>query len=138
MTKKQAIRAIVINPYEKTITEIQMPNDFEAMKRDHIKCSTAEVVDLGSNVDAWIDEDGYQVEPQSHCRLAGMIHLAGNVVLIGRDKQREMCALPDDITLELIVSMTDWPNPKNVPRPKITVATLDANGNVIDAESFEG
>jgi len=106
--KKQTIRAIHVNPFEKTIKELQMPNDFDLMKSDYIKCHTAEVMDLGENVDAWFDEEFLLKDPstQMFSLWAQSFELGGNVVLIGRERgTNSMADLPASVTLDEVCDM---------------------------------
>lgn len=110
-----------------------MPNDFNTMKRDFIKCDMAEVLDFGEGVDAWFDEEGMLVEDwdeQGFTLFAGYQTLAGNVVLTGRDAERDLADLPDDITVELLQGMSEFLPAKKVRVPGTTLTTMDKDGNV--------
>lgn len=110
------IKVIVINPIAKTVEAMDMLNDFTVMKRDYIKCQTAEVMDLGGGVDAWFDEEGMLTDwdTQGFTNFAGAVTLAGNIVLAGRDAEKELDNLPADIDLEFVRSMAIWVPAKNV------------------------
>lgn len=127
------IRVIVINPMLKTIEEVAMPNDFKAMKRDYIKCDTAEVLDFGEGVDAWFDEEGLLVEDwdlQGFTLFAGYQTLAGNVVLAGRDAERDLADLPAGITVALIEEMSEFIPAKKVKVPGTTLTTQNPDGSI--------
>lgn len=124
------IKAIVINPILKTVVAVDMPNDFNTMKRDYLKCDTAEVIDLGSNVDAWIDEEGTlkDWDEQGFTNLAGAIQLAGIIVLCGRDRNNDMADLPEDIDLEFVRGMAIWIPATQVKLRGTTVTFMGADG----------
>ena len=125
------IRAILVNPIAKTVTEIQMLNDFDNMKAEHIGCELAEVMDFGEGVDAWIDEEGMlkNWDDQGFTKFAGVVTLAGNVVLTGR-KNGDMAALPDHITAELVRDMAVFVPPKAVRVPGTKITTIEPDGTL--------
>lgn len=51
------MRGILINPEDKTVTEIETPGGLDELYR-LVNCRTVEVVDLGGGQDLWLDEEG--------------------------------------------------------------------------------
>lgn len=130
MNTTHTIRAIVINPTTKSVTEIQMPCDFDTMKREYIKCDMAEVMDFGEGVDAWFDEEGMlkDWDAVGFTNFAGAITLAGNVVLIGRDAENEMANLPVTVTVEEVTELAIFTDPKKVKVKGASITTFAADG----------
>lgn len=134
MTQPSAttLRAIHIDPLARTITEIAMPDDFKAVKRDVLHCDLAECVHLGGGVDAWIDEDGTLIDwdQQGFVRLAGQITLAGQVLLTGADERRGHWAdLPAGVTVAQVRSLCQFLDPREVELPGSSITMYEADGS---------
>ena len=131
-TTQKTIRAIFIQPLQKLITEIQMPDDFDGMKRDYLKCHTAQPVDGGASVDIWIDENGLLAEDWStvgFTQLSGTLELAGNLILIGRDAERAMCDLTELVNVDMVKRMCRFIPHTQVKVRGTTFTTYDEKGN---------
>ena len=135
MAKSNKVRVIVINPFMRTIEETDMPNNFEIMKRDYIKCDLAQVIDFGAGVDAWIDEEGLLVDNwdrQGFTQFAGGNQpFAGVIVLTGRSSSRDLADLPAFMTVELVASTVSFVDPKDVRIPGMTLTTFGNNGKPV-------
>ena len=126
------IKAILIDPFNKTVTAIDMPNDFDAMKSDFIKCDLAEAVEFGEGVTGWIDEEGLlkNWDDQAFTLISGSVTLAGRIVLTGSDDEGDMADLPEGIDLEFVTSMADFKfiPPQEVRVPGSKFITINPDG----------
>ena len=131
MTNALTIKAIVVNPLAQTVTQIDMPNDFEAMKAEHLKCDTAQFVNLGMGAVAWIDEEGTLKDwsKQGWTRLAGAQFLSGTFVVTGESDDGDLADVPHEVTAELLQSVIEFVPFNKVRIPASTLTTFDENGN---------
>lgn len=134
------MRAIHINPWNKTITEIDLADDgdgciaYDALRRAVFHgrdkaLGWIDRVDLGANVDAWVDEEGFLIPWDEQRFLAmhppGLKHfgqnLAGHVILTGHDGWGGSVGLPDAIPIELVQASVQWLDAREVtvPAPKV-------------------
>lgn len=131
-TKQPTLRAIHIDPLAGTVSEIAMPNDFAAVKRDWLRCDLAQCLHLGGGVDAWFDEDGTLVDwdTQGFVKLApGDLTLAGQVLLTGVDQRRgEWADLPAHVTVDKVLAICEFVAPQDVEIPGSSITTFDADG----------
>lgn len=129
--KPATLRAIHIDALAGTVSEIAMPNDFNRVKRDLLRCDMAECIYLGGGVDAWIDEEGTLVDwdTQGFVRLAGQITLAGQVLLTGVDERRgEWVDLPAHVTASQVRRMCEFVAPQDVELPGSSMTSFDQDG----------
>lgn len=125
------IKAIHIDPFTKTIRQIDMPNDFERMKAELLQCDWAEAVDLGEGVTAWVDEEGLLIDWDKQAFCCFILHeqtLAGHIVMTGTSQDGDMGDLPADIDVEFVTGMVRWLKPQDVSVPAPTTTTFEPDG----------
>ena len=127
---QQTIRAILIEPLTKSVKLIDMPRDFEAMKRDLLKCDMADAVRLGGGIVAWIDEEGMlkDWDAQGFTQFGADLTLAGNIVLTSENAQGDMTSLPNEFTPFIAKSVISFIDAQNVRVPGTTMTTWDEAG----------
>ena len=133
LKRHNSLIAVVIDPVNRSVLDCRVPCDFEVLKSHVIGCDLAEVVDLGENVDAWVDEEG-AYKPWDEVgvvRLVGQLQLFGVVVLLGRDDCNDMADLPKGIDAELVEGMCHWLDPKKVVVPGPTMTTIGKDGQPV-------
>lgn len=126
------IKAICIDPINKTVYEVDAPSTASAIERRHFKRpdANAAAVTLADDVDAWVDDnaiDGDWTELGVSV-LMGAVTTVGPVVLTGSDSAGRPCDLPADVTLELIQGSTTFPDPKKVRIPGPREWGIDGTG----------
>jgi hypothetical protein len=137
------MRAIHINPWNKTVREIDLDDDGDCITYDALRKAVfhgrehalgyIDRVDLGSNVDAWIDEEGTQI-PWDEQRFLALhppgrpqdgITMAGHVVLTAHDGWGGSIGLPKNILLELVQATVQWLDAREVAMPAPKIFTID-------------
>ena len=138
------MRAIHINPWSKTIREIDLDDDgegcitYDALRRAvfngriHAQ-GYIDRVNLGGNIDAWIDEDGVMIpwDEQRFCALHPLgkpqdgITMAGHVILTGHDGWGGTTALPAHIIVELVQKTVQWLDAREVTVEAPKIYTVD-------------
>lgn len=137
------MRAIHINPWSKSITEIDIEDDGENMTYDGLRSAVfpsrnrargyIERVSLGRGISAWIDEEGILVnwDEQRFLNLHPLgqprqgITLAGHVILTGDDDWGNTIALPASVTVENLRLMVQWLDAREVTVPGTKVYSVD-------------
>ena len=139
------MRAIHINPWNKSIREIDLDDDgegcitYDALRaavfhgRQHAQ-GYIERVNLGGNIDAWIDEDGTLIpwDEQRFCALHPLdepregVTMAGHVILTGHDGWGGSTALPGHIIVELVQRTVQWLDAREVTVPAPKVYSVDS------------
>lgn len=89
------MRAILINPLEQSITEVEYTGDFRNIY-EHLKCGTFDVVNLTRGEDVFVDDNGLLVFPNPHGYFVwiaedGSIYgpLAGRGLILGTNEDGE-------------------------------------------------
>jgi hypothetical protein len=137
------MRAIHINPWNKSVREIDLDDDGDSITYNALRHAVfhgrehalgyIDRVDLGSGVDAWIDEEGMLIPWDEQRFLAlhppGLKHfgqtLAGHVVLTGADGWGNSVALPDNVIVELVCACVQWLDAREVTVPAPKVYSMD-------------
>ncbi len=114
------MRAIKINPVEKTIEEVEIKNANKSLKNFYelIGCELVELVQLDREIVMVIDECGRLGEIQGAFKFWGNddLIIAGIAIVIG-DKGSKFKALQEHkSTFEKIV---EWIEPTDVPPPRM-------------------
>jgi hypothetical protein len=144
------MRAIHINPWNKSITEIDLDDDgdgciaYEALRaavfhgRPSRQHGYIDRIHLGNGVDAWVDEDGFMIpwDEQRFCALhpPGLRRLgqsaAGHVILTGTDGWGSSLALPSNIIIELVQASVTWLDAREVTCPALKIYSVDPETGV--------
>lgn len=146
------MRAIHINPWSRTITEVDIEADgddcleYEGLRAvvfpPPARPGYLEHVDLGGKVGAYVDEEGLLVnwDQQRFVRLhppgqpeAGHT-LAGHVVLVTDDGWGNSVALDPAITVFMVACTVRWLDAAevSVPAPKVYTQRADGSFEVAD------
>jgi hypothetical protein len=151
------MRAIHINPWTKTISEIDLDDDGEGcITYNALRAAVfhgreraqgfIDRVDLGGNIDAWVDEEGVLIpwQEQRFCALHPLgkpqdgITLAGHVILTGHDGWGGTTALPDNIIVDLVHRTVQWLDAREVTVPAPKVYSVDTKTGEKVLEHDEG
>lgn len=119
------MRAILIDPVEKTIEEIDLKNPNKSLQEfyDIIGCNLVEMIYLGRNIVMVIDEEGRLKDIKGAFKFLGCddLIIAGKAVVIG-DKNSKFTALQEEKrSFEMIV---EWVDPDDVPEPEFKILTF--------------
>lgn len=150
------MRAIHINPWTKTVAEIDLDDDGEGcITYDSLRAAVfhgsshpgyIEHVDLGGGVDAWIDEEGMLV-PWDEQRFVALHppgqprdgrSFAGHVILTSNDGWGGSVGLPAHITLWLIKQTVQWLDAREVTVDAPKVYTQDPATGELTLEHDQG
>lgn len=92
------MRAILINPLEQSITEVEYNGDFRNIY-EHLKCDTFDVVRLNNKDDVFVDDNGLLTFPNPHGYFIWMREdgkpygpLAGRGLILGLNHEGESIA----------------------------------------------
>ena len=135
----KTLRAILIDPHAKTVTETVLPADeeqqYEAMRTlifgEHHKSYLEHTV-IANGVGGMLDEEGMLTDwdEQTFFALGGGQHartFAGRMLLIGEDGWGNTRTLL--LPLDVAASEVHWLHPKEVRVPSPTLTTWDKDGN---------
>lgn len=119
------MRAILIDPVEKTIEEIDVKNPNKSLQEfyDIIGCNLVEMVYLDRNIVMVIDEEGRLKDIKGAFKFLGCddLVIAGKAVVIG-DKNHKFTALQElKQSFEMIV---EWVNAEDVPEPEFKIMSF--------------
>lgn len=119
------MRAILIDPVEKKIEEIDVKNPNKSLQEfyDIIGCNLVEMVYLDSNIVMVIDEEGRLKNFEGAFKFLGCddLIIAGKAVVMG-DKNYKFTAIQEHLrTFEMIV---EWVNVEDVPEPEYKIITF--------------
>lgn len=99
------MKAFLIDPVAKTITEAHDPKwDMDTMHKT-IECRTYGAVRLGGDVYLWVDDDGFLEDGRAVFRIAGR-PIAGRGLLLGVDVQGRNADCP--VSRETIEKVVEW------------------------------
>jgi len=123
--RRPNMRGIKINPADRTITEVDVPNPNESLQGlyDLIGCDLVQLVELDRGIILCCDEEGKLKPVTGAFTFFGNEELviAGNAVILGGDAGR-FGKLHENITsFEQIV---EWVDPGDVPEPQFTFIPL--------------
>jgi hypothetical protein len=128
------MRAILIDPYTRTIEAIELPiaNDEATLKVlyqaiFHADHGIIQALDLGADHDLWIDEEGLLKpwEDQAFFQLLDHSPIAGRGVILSHDDNGSCtpCLAP----IEPVRRAVSWVDPHDVQVPAPTFCELDAD-----------
>lgn len=119
------MRAIKINPAERTIEEIDVPNPNKSLQGlyDIIGCDLVQLVELDRGIILVCDEEAKLKPITGAFTFYGNedLVIAGNAVILGGNANRFGKLHEGIASFEKIV---EWVNPADVPEPKFTFIPL--------------
>jgi len=123
--RRPNMRGIKINPADRTITEVDVPNPNKSLQGlyDLIGCDLVQLVELDRGIILCCDEEGKLKPVTGAFTFFGNEELviAGNAVILGGDASRFGKLHENIASFEKIV---EWVNPADVPEPKFTFIPL--------------
>ncbi len=119
------MRAIKINPVEKTIEEVEIKNANKSLEHFYelIDCEMVELIRIDREISLVVDEEAKLKEIKGAFKFWGNddLIIAGIAIVIG-DKGSKFKALQEHkSTFEKIV---EWVEPTDVPEPKIKIFAI--------------
>jgi len=101
------MKAILINPHEETITEVEYSGNYKEIY-SLIDCRTFDCVRITPNEDMYIDDEGLLMNNQRYFTLlgTGLNNFAGKALLLSHDDEGETTAT--NWTLQEVKNMVQW------------------------------
>ncbi|MPM79531.1 hypothetical protein SDC9_126569 [bioreactor metagenome] len=118
------MRGIKINPTDRTIEEVDVPNPNKSLQGlyDLIGCDLVQLVELDRGIIMVCDEEAKCKPVTGAFTFYGTdLIIAGNAVILGGDANRFATLHENKENLEKII---DWVEPADVPEPKFTFIPL--------------
>lgn len=119
------MRGIKINPADRTITEVDVPNPNKSLQGlyDLIGCDLFQLIELDRGITLVCDEDGKLKPVTGAFTFFGNEELvvAGNAVILGGDADRFKSLHENKASFDMIVQ---WVDPGDVPEPEFTFIPL--------------
>ena len=119
--RRPNMRGIKINPTDRTITEVDVPNPNKSLQGlyDLIGCDLVQLVELDRGIILCCDEEGKLKPVTGAFTFFGNEELviAGNAVILGGDADRFKALHENKASFDMIVQ---WVDPGDVPEPKFT------------------
>ncbi len=119
------MRGILINPTDRTITEVDVKNPNQSLKHlyELISCELVELIQLDRDIILVCDEEAKLKTITGGFRFYGSPELviAGNAVVLAGDGNRFKTLHENIRSFEMIV---EWVKPEDVPEPKIQFIAL--------------
>lgn len=97
------MKAILINPFDETITEVEYSGDFKQIYK-LIDCSTFDVVMLCDSDDLFVDDEGL-LKDNRYFSWSGR-NFAGKGLILGHDDEGESIATTYD--LQEVIDRVEW------------------------------
>ena len=123
--RRPNMRGIKINPADRTITEVDVPNPNKSLQGlyDLIGCDLVQLVELDRGIILCCDEEGKLKPVNGAFTFFGNEELviAGNAVILGGDADRFGKLHENIASFEQIV---EWVDPGDVPEPEFTFIPL--------------
>lgn len=114
MTDKH-LRALLIDPYNRTVTEIQHSGRLEDLYRtiggpewNPEACQTVCHADLGAGVDAWLDDNGNWTQAAWFRLGRNPVLYCGRMLLLGHDDEGRSADLPAVAEVALTQRLVEW------------------------------
>ena len=123
------MRGIKINPTDRTIEEVDVPNPNKSLQGlyDLIGCDLVQLVELDRGVIMACDEEAKCRKITGAFTFYGTdLIIAGNAVILGGNANRFGALHENKENLEKII---DWVEPADVPEPKFTFIPLTSERN---------
>jgi len=122
--KDKIMRGIKINPTDRTIEEVDVPNPNKSLQGlyDLIGCDLVQLVELDRGIIMVCDEEAKCRKITGAFTFYGTdLIIAGNAVILGGNANRFGKLHEDIANLEKII---DWVDPADVPEPRFTFIPL--------------
>ena len=97
------MRAILINPFDETITEVEYSGDFRQIY-ELTDCSTFDIVMLCNTDDLYVDDEGL-LKDNRYFSWSGR-NFAGKALIIGHDDEGDSISSTYD--LQEVVDRVEW------------------------------
>ena len=104
------MRAILVDPYTKTIEEVALSSDYKQIQR-LVQCEVFTAHSLGGRVCAYLDDLGNWSQSEWFCfdaPQAAKILYCGRMLVTATDYEGETMTLPPNVTIEALVSVIKW------------------------------
>lgn len=115
------MRAIKINPTDRTIEEVDVRNPNKSLQdlHDLIGCSLVQLIELDREIIMVCDEEAKCKQITGAFTFYGneSLVIAGNAIILGGDGNRFKTLHENKSSFEKII---DWVPPEDVPEPKLT------------------
>ena len=119
------MRGIKINPTDRTIEEVDVPNPNNSLQGlyDIIGCDLVQLIELDRGIILVCDEEGKLKPVTGAFTFFGNEELviAGNAVILGGDADRFKALHENKVSFDMIVQ---WVDPGDVPEPQFTFIPL--------------
>jgi len=100
------MKAILINPHEETITEVDYSGNYKEIY-SFIDCRTFDCVRLTPHEDMYIDDEGLLIDNQRYFRMVEIgANYGGKALLLSHDDEGETTAT--NWTLQDVKDMVEW------------------------------
>ena len=124
------MRGIKINPTDRTIEEVDVPNPNNSLQGlyDIIGCDLVQLIELDRGIILVCDEEGKLKPVTGAFTFFGNEELviAGNAVILGGDGNRFKPLCENKASFEMMVQ---WLTPDDVPEPRFTFIPLTSERN---------
>jgi|TARA_R100000935_G_C2787784_1_gene144557 SAM-dependent methyltransferase len=107
------MKAILINPKEQTIKEVEYKGDFKEIY-SLVDCNTFDCVYLDNVEVLYVDDEGLYVTDNRFFSINSRV-LAGNGLLLGSDAEGE--TIGTGLTLQMVKDMVEWMPIEHVETP---------------------
>jgi len=107
------MKAILINPKEQTIKEVEYKGDFKEIY-SLVDCNTFDCVYLDNVEVLYVDDEGLYVTDNRFFSINSRV-LAGNGLLLGSDAEGE--TIGTGLTLQMVKDMVEWMPVEHVETP---------------------
>tara|TARA_R100000231_G_scaffold41182_3_gene35995 strand:- start:420 stop:764 length:345 start_codon:yes stop_codon:yes gene_type:complete len=97
------MRAILINPFDETITEVEYSGDFRQIY-ELTDCSTFDVVMLCNTDDLYVDDEGL-LKDNRYFSWSGR-NFAGKGLILAHDEEGE--TIPTTYDLQEVIDRVEW------------------------------
>jgi hypothetical protein len=80
------MKAVLINPFNRTVTDVEGPDDGGIA--DALDCYLLDVIRVAEGVDIWVDDNGLAKPDQAYWRFKSddaQSHIAGKALVLGHD-----------------------------------------------------
>ena len=120
------IRAILIDPFAKSVTEVQVQTGLKHFY-ELLGCDLVDVVRFGNGVDGWLDDEGLFKDPQAFFTIGAYPQpLAGKVLLCSHDEEGNTMPAHDWLTVERVFENIEWHGELSMedrPQPEFSIST---------------
>ncbi|NBW21397.1 MAG: DUF3846 domain-containing protein [Caulobacteraceae bacterium] len=118
MKKEKVIRAILIDPFARKVSEIKLVNELEEIYKT-LGCDLITITGLrfgGKQLDLILDDEGLLKDRENQRYFKYKLFsqpFAGKGLLVGSDKEGNCASIPDDVYSEQVDRDIIWFNPSD-------------------------